>query len=353
MYYSLKKFYKNKRVLVTGNTGFKGAWIIMMLNTLNAKVMGYSLSNVSKPNMFELLKLKKNIININGDIRDFKKLKNNFNRFKPQIIIHLAAQSLVRLSYKKPLDTFSTNIMGSANILEYARSCKSLKSLIYVTSDKCYEDHQTVKAYKETDRLGGFDPYSSSKTAAENLFSCYQKSFFSRSNFGAATVRSGNVIGGGDWSKDRIIPDILRSLSEKKKLSIRNPNAVRPWQHVLEPLTGYLILGMKGYNNKKFSGAWNFGPSINETVSVKKIISIFYDKISLNKEKYNIKKNTNLRETKFLKINSNKAKKLLNWKTKMNTIEAINLTCEWYKRFLEKKELLCFTRKQILDYLKK
>ena len=355
MYLSLKKFYKNKRVLITGNTGFKGAWITLMLNCLGARVMGYSLAEMSKPNMFELLKLKNNIRHISGDINDFSKVKKEFDKFKPQIIIHLAAQSIVRLSYKKPLETFSTNILGSANILEYSRHCKSLKSLIYVTSDKCYENKENNKAYKESDRIGGSDPYSASKAAAENLFSSYLKSFFVFNKFGASTVRSGNVIGGGDWSVDRIIPDIIKSLKKKKNLIVRNPNSTRPWQHVLEPLTGYLILAMKNYGNKKFSGAWNFGPTTSETISVKNVVLNFYSQINYNKKKIKIqnKKSIKMKESVTLKINSYKARKLLKWKSKMNTGDAINLTCEWYKRYFEKKELIKFTNNQILNYLKK
>ena len=355
MYQSLKKFYKNKRVLITGNSGFKGAWITLMLNTLGAHVMGYSLSEISKPNMFKLLKLKNKIRHVNGDIRNFNKSKKQFDKFKPQIIIHLAAQSIVRLSYKKPLETFSTNILGSANILEYARNCSSLKSLIYVTSDKCYENTENLRGYKETDRLGGSDPYSSSKAAAENLFSSYLKSYFIFKKFGASSVRSGNVIGGGDWSEDRIVPDIIKSIKNKKKLLIRNPNSVRPWQHVLEPLTGYLILAKKNYGNKKFSGAWNFGPSMKEIVSVKNVVLTFYEKISYKRKKnYKIqKKNKKMKETNLLKIDSSKAKKLLNWKSKISTQEAISLTCEWYKRYFEKKELFNFTKNQILNYLNK
>ncbi len=349
----LNKFYKNKKVLITGNTGFKGAWLTLVLESLGANIMGYSISELDKPNMFNLLKIKDRIKFVSGDIRDFKRLKKELDKFKPEIIIHLAAQSLVNESYRSPLYTISTNTLGSANILEYSRNSKSVKSLIYVTTDKCYENKEWIWGYRENDKIGGTDPYSASKAAAENLFNGYLQSYFRIKKIGAASVRAGNVIGGGDWSNDRIIPDIIRSIDKNKKLTVRNPLSVRPWQHVLEPLIGYLILGMKLFNNHNYSGAWNFGPSSTEVLNVKKVVSIFAKKFDINKKNINFNKHNkkNPKETKLLKINCDKAHDLLKWKAILSAEESINLTCEWYKNFLKKNNLNEFTANQIKSYL--
>ena len=294
----LERFYYNKRILITGNSGFKGSWLTVILKNFGAKIMGISISDVSKPSMFNLLMLNKKILYLKEDIRNFKRIKKKIDKFKPEIIFHLAAQSLVIKSYKNPLDTISTNVMGSVNILEYVKSSKYVKSLIYVTSDKVYENNETNRIFKEHNRLGGSDPYSSSKVAAECLFDGYSKSFFMNKNIGIATVRSGNVIGGGDWSENRIIPDIIKSIKEKRKLIIRNPSHTRPWQHVLEPLIGYLKLGMKLYENKKYSGAWNFGPAYNQNLNVKKLVKLMSNKLDVNLKvlikKINLKKKVHL-----------------------------------------------------------
>ena len=237
----MKNFYKKKKVLITGNTGFKGSWLTFILNELGAEIIGYSNSILSNPNMFQMLNLKKKITFIKNDIRNFKALTSVFKEYKPEVVFHLAAQPLVKKSYQDPLLTLSTNAYGSLNVLECCRLEKSVKSLIYVTSDKCYENQEHTKGYKETDRIGGYDPYSSSKAAAEYIFNGYYKSFFNN-KIGAASVRAGNVIGGGDWSNDRLIPDCIKAIKDKKKIIIRNPKSTRPWQHVLDPLFGYLKL---------------------------------------------------------------------------------------------------------------
>lgn len=348
----LDSFYKNKRILITGNSGFKGCWLTIILKEFGANVMGISIAEVSKPNMFNLLKLDKDIIYLKEDIRNYKKIKTKIDKFKPEIIFHLAAKSLVIESYENPSETISTNVIGSANILEYVRNSNYVKSLIYVTSDKVYENSELNRSFKENDKLGGADPYSSSKAAAECLFSAYYNSYFKNKDVGVATVRSGNVIGGGDWSENRIIPDLIKSIKNKKKLIIRNPNHTRPWQHVLEPLTGYLKLGMKLYKNKKFSGAWNFGPSSKQNLNVKNLIKYMSNKLGVNLN-VSIKKNK-FKEKSSLKLSSSKAKKQLNWKSYLNLNQTLDLTSEWYKVYLNKKRnnLYKITLNQINLYFK-
>ena len=258
----IKNFYKNKRVFVTGHTGFKGSWLINVLLSMNAKVAGYSKIDEKKKIYEKFCKYRK-VKNNYGDITDFKKLKNSIKNFKPQIIFHLAAQALVSKSFTDPYETINTNLVGTLNILEIIKNYKKIRSTVIITSDKCYLNQEINRGYKEIDTLGGKDPYSASKAAAENIFFAYNNSFFkNEKNIGVATTRAGNVIGGGDWSKDRIVPDIVKSFISNKKLIIRNKNSTRPWQHVLEPISGYLLLGLKLYNKpKKYSEAWNFGPT--------------------------------------------------------------------------------------------
>lgn len=351
----LKKFYKNKKILITGNTGFKGSWLTMILNSLGSKTYGYSLYETSRPNLYKILKLNKKIKFIKGDIRDLNSLRSTINKFKPEIIFHLAAQSLVKESYKNPHFTVSTNSGGSTNILESCRLSKSIKSLVFITSDKCYENVEWIWGYRENDRLGGYDAYSASKASAENIFSAYLESFFKKKKIGAASVRAGNVIGGGDWSKDRIIPDIIRSISNKKKLLIRNPNSTRPWQHVLDPLLGYIILGMKIYKNNNYSGAWNFGPSNTAVYTVKDVVSQISLNLGIKKNKFIIKnKNNNeFKEAKLLKLNCDKASEYINWKPKLSSKESIELTCDWYKSYLNKKNMFTETQNQINTFLSK
>ena len=335
----LKKFYKNKKILITGNTGFKGSWLTMLLNSFGSKICGFSLNETSKPNLYRVLKLNKKIISVKGDIRDLNRIKKTVDNFKPDIIFHLAAQSLVMESYKNPHFTISTNSGGSANILESCRLSKTLKSLVYITSDKCYENVEWIWGYRENDRLGGYDAYSSSKASSEHIFSAYLESFFKKQKLGAVSVRAGNVIGGGDWSKDRIIPDIIRSIQNKKKLIIRNPYSTRPWQHVLDPLMGYVILGMKIYKNNNYSGAWNFGPNNNNVFTVKDVVRQISKNLKINKNKFIFKKNNNslFKEAKLLKLNCDKAHEYIKWKPVLNSLESIELTSDWYKSFIEKK----------------
>lgn len=331
----MSAFFKNKRVLITGDTGFKGSWLALWLNTLGAKVYGYALPAEKGNAHFNLLNLKSDITHIDGNLLDFEKLNTIFQDVQPEIVFHLAAQALVRLSYDKPKLTFDSNVSGSVNILEAIRNTSSLKALIYVTSDKCYKNKEWIWGYRENDELGGHDPYSASKAAAEIVFSSYRDSFFSKNkNIGVASVRAGNVIGGGDWALDRIIPDCIRSIMNEKEIEIRNPLATRPWQHVLEPLSGYMLLAQKLYDNPdKFSGSWNFGPTIESIKTVKELTertidifgrgSVFIGEIDKNKH-----------EAGLLHLNCDKSNHQLGWYPVWNFEQTVNTTIEWYKNYI-------------------
>jgi len=268
------KVFSGRRVFITGHTGFKGSWLAFLLKEVGAEVMGFALPPATKTNHFDLLRLDKKIKHVVGDIRDSLFLAETIDKFQPEFVFHLAAQALVRPSYDDPVGTFSTNVIGSVNLLDAVRRCASVRSLVYITSDKCYENVEWIWGYREVDQLGGRDPYSASKAAAEIAFSSYDRSFFEvRPLMGAATTRAGNVIGGGDWAVDRIIPDCIRAIEMGEPIRLRNPLATRPWQHVLEPLSGYLLLAAKLYDEpKSWGGAWNFGPTSNEVRTVKMLL---------------------------------------------------------------------------------
>lgn len=268
-----KSIYRNKKVLVTGHTGFKGSWLCLWLKQLGADVIGYSLNPNTKPNLFQLLNLETEVTNIIGDIRDEENITKTIKKYEPEIIFHLAAQPLVKLSYEEPKLTYETNVIGTLNLFEAIRKSNNTKVIINVTTDKCYENKEWNYSYRENDALGGYDPYSSSKGCAELLTSCYRNSYFSSNKIAISSVRAGNVIGGGDWAKDRLIPDIVKSLNNKNDILIRNPNAIRPWQYVLEPLSGYLWLGALMFEDfEKYSQAWNFGSNDNVNLNVKNIV---------------------------------------------------------------------------------
>ena len=353
----LKKFWKNKKIFLTGHTGFKGSWMVIFFHLLGAKIYGYSLKpeRLSLYNIANLNRvLKKSII---GDIRDQAKLKKYISNCKPDYLIHMAAQPLVRDSYDKPKYTFDVNTLGTLNVLEIVRQIKTIKNVLIVTTDKVYKNENKKNFFSESDELGGNDPYSSSKACAELICQSYSKSFFFKDKISCVTVRAGNVIGGGDYAKNRIIPDFFRSLKSKKVLSLRYPNAIRPWQHVIEPLYGYVLLLMKINNKNKNleSGSWNFGPNKSNNINVKKVVSIlnknFKNKITVvisNKNKISYK------ESDILKLNSNKSKKTLGWNSKYNISTSLKLISEW-EIFLtkNKKEILNFSKEQILSYLRK
>ena len=350
-----KKFWSKKKVFITGHTGFKGSWLSIILTFLNSSVVGYSL-RPKKNSLFNKSMISKKLhTNTYADINDLEKLKKKIKDYKPEIIFHLAAQPLVIESYKDPLKTFKTNIIGTANLLESIRSVKSIKSVVIITTDKVYKIQKDNRLYKELDLLGGFDPYSASKVGTEVVVESYINSFFKNSYLKnrISTARAGNVIGGGDFSSNRLIPDIVSAINNKKKLKIRNPNHIRPWQHVLDPLMGYLILAEKQYTNKvdNKEHAWNFGPNKS---NFKKVIDIVkYIKTLQRFEYIFTKNNVNFKETEILKLNSLKAKKKLNWTSKWNLTKSIKKTLEWNENInngISAKEMC---ERQFLMYINK
>lgn len=344
--------YKGKRVFVTGDTGFKGSWLCMWLLKLGAEVLGYALPPERDHDHFNLLSLGRSIMHVEADIRDYDKLSKTINEFHPEFVFHLAAQSLVRLSYEQPLATFDTNVGGSVRLLEAVRHCPSVKSIIYVTTDKCYWNRDWVWGYRENDPLGGRDPYSASKAAAEMCYTAYLESYFqTRANLGSASVRAGNVIGGGDWAKDRIVPDCINSLQNKQAITLRNPLATRPWQHVLEPLYGYLLLGARLYQDpKQYSGSWNFGPRPESVCTVeelaKEIITLWGDGTIETNAPDNAYHEANL-----LHLNCDKAHHLLNWYPCWDVALALKHTVGWYKQVGQGRSAIDLTGQQIDEYM--
>ena len=353
-YNTFLKKYKNLKVLITGSTGFKGAWLSFWLFLLGAKVVGIGLKPEKNSIIFKSLKLNKKIKQYYIDIRDFKSLDKVIKREKPTIVFHLAAQSIVSQSFKNPLETVTTNVIGSTNVLETVRLNK-VPNLIYVTSDKCYLNLDKLASYKENDTLGGLDNYSSSKASAEIIFYSYYDSYFKNKHLNIASVRAGNVIGGGDLKKDRIIPDIIKSIKINKNLILRNPNSTRPWQHVLEPLSGYLLLGnllMSKKLDNKIKPSWNFGPYKKNCKKVNEIIKKILKKIKTN-IKVIIKKNKNFHESNLLSLSINKASKELGWKPTLNFENTIDFTASWYKAYLNGENLEKMTANQIKFYTSK
>lgn len=334
--------YKDKTILVTGHTGFKGSWLSIWLSELGSKVIGYGLTPNTMKDNFVLTKLSEKIIDIRGDIRDFEKLKRVFEKYKPSVVFHLAAQSLVKESYKNPKETYETNVMGTLNILECIRQVESVKVGILVTSDKCYENKEQLWGYNENDSMGGYDPYSSSKACDELLITSYRNSFMNPDNYeehgkSIASVRSGNVIGGGDWAEDRIIPDCIRSLEGKHEIKIRSPYSVRPWQHVLEALNGYLLLAQKiSINPTSYCEAWNFGPYLESIVTVKSIAEELIELYGCG-EIEDISSEKGFHESKLLNLDISKTVFRLGWKPKLNLHDALALTVDWYKRYRDEE----------------
>ena len=327
-------FWADKKVLITGHTGFKGSWLCLWLNQMGAKIYGLSLSNpVSNPDLFSVLNLEQQVDEKRGDIKNFDICSNTILDADPEIIFHMAAQPLVRESYANPLTTYNTNVIGNANILEVARSCKSVKAIVVITTDKCYENIEKNYAYIETDPLGGYDPYSSSKACAELVASTYYRSFFKVKGIGLATARSGNVIGGGDWSVDRLFPDAVKAWSNNEKLIIRYPKATRPWQHVLDPLSGYLALAEHLWENPdEYSGPWNFGPDKNSVKTVQDAVELALREWGGSAE-WESTNNNNLHEAGLLQLNSDKAQSMLGWKPRLDFFNAVRKTIYWYRKF--------------------
>ena len=343
--------FKNRRVLITGHTGFKGSWLTQVLLEAGADVLGYSLAPNTKPSNFALLGLRDQIEHVEGDVLDEKKFRQVMDDFQPEFVFHLAAQPLVRQSYVDPLKTFSTNIMGTAVVMDSVRSTGSVRVFLCITSDKCYENVEWLWGYRETDQLGGADPYSSSKAAAEIIFSSYDRSFFSKNKtLGVATARAGNVIGGGDWAADRIIPDCIRAISVEKPIAIRNPQSTRPWQHVLEPIRGYLMLAAKLFDDPKtYGGAWNFGPSSDNSLTVLEVAKLLVE--GLGRGKIEIAENFgNPYEAHLLQLNCEKAEFHLSWSPRLDVTTTLAMTAGWYKAYFSGIDVKSTTLEQIYEY---
>jgi len=352
---NVKEFWKDKRVLITGNTGFKGSWLSIWLSTLGANILGYSLTPPTEPSLFEVARLDKLYRTEIGDVRDFEHLKVVVTEFSPEIVIHMAAQPIVRKSYIDPRETYEINVMGTVNLLEALRFCDSVRAVINVTTDKVYKNEEWVWGYRETDTLGGFDPYSASKACSEIVTSSFRDSFFNLSRYNVhhvavATARAGNVIGGGDWGVDRLVPDFVRTVLSGGKVKIRNPQAVRPWQHVLEPLSGYMTLAEKLFEEGPFyAQAWNFGPNEESCKTVEyvinKLCSLWGD---IGYETENA--NGLLHETNYLKLDCSKSKKYLGWEPVWNINQALEKTVEWLKAYVSGENILEVCEKQIREY---
>ncbi|UCE12532.1 MAG: CDP-glucose 4,6-dehydratase [Candidatus Heimdallarchaeota archaeon] len=348
--------YRNKTVLVTGHTGFKGTWLSIWLKALGGQVIGYSLEPNTQPSVFEVTQLENKITHIIGDIRDENHLNDVFQQYNPEFVFHLAAQSLVRESYKDPKLTYESNVIGLVYLFEVIRKTNSVRVVINVSSDKCYENKEWVWGYRENDPMGGYDPYSSSKGCSELITSAYRRSFFNDNEDSCvvlASARAGNVIGGGDWAEDRIIPDCIRSLTTKKPILIRNPNAIRPWQHVLEPLSGYLWLGALLHNNgKDYASGWNFGPRENQSLPVKEIVERMIQIWGEGSWTTPQDVHAQPHEANYLKLDCSKAYRLLKWQAIYDIHETIVNTINWYKSYYyDSVDMFDLCLKQITNYV--
>ena len=345
--------YKGRNVLVTGHTGFKGSWLSLWLHLLGANVIGYALDPITEQDNFVLCGLRNKITDLHGDIREADRLKLVFAAYQPEIVFHLAAQPIVRRAYQIPAETFETNVMGTVNVMEAIRGCDSVKAGVIITSDKCYENREQIWGYREDDRMGGYDPYSASKGCAELVTAAFRNSYFSNNSGKAvATARAGNVIGGGDWSQDRLIPDCMRALIAQKAIEVRNPDSVRPWQFVLEPLYGYLLLGEKLLRHGAgYTGAWNFGPDFESVAPVKKVVEFLTSSWG-NNSNILISSDSNApHEAGMLSLDCTKAKTLLGWKPRFNLQTALDYTVQWYQDY-QTKDMLELCERQITSFCK-
>lgn len=345
-------FYRGKTVLVTGHTGFKGSWMCKVLRMHGARVIGYSLEPPTAPSFFEKAHIADSMVSIIGDIRDLNTLTNTMAEYRPEIVIHLAAQPIVRESYINPVYTYSTNVMGTVNICEAIRLCDSVKSFVNVTTDKVYRNNEWVWGYRETDALDGYDPYSSSKSCSELVTSAYTRSFLKDKDVAASTCRAGNVIGGGDFAKDRIIPDCVRAAERGEAIIVRNPSSVRPYQHVLEPVTAYLLLAAIQYDSPEAAGSYNIGPDDCDCINTGELVDLFCEKWGEGVFRKNIKEENAPHEAGFLKLDCSKIKSILNRKPVWHISEAMDKTVEWYKAYLSGMDVNTVTEKQIEEYLR-
>ncbi len=343
--------FHGKRVFLTGHTGFKGSWLAYLLTLLGAEVKGYALPPLTPDSHFDQLGLRQTLQHVEGDIRDADFLKQEMSRFAPEYVLHFAAQALVRRSYEDPVETIDTNVMGSVQLLEAVRATPSVRSLVYITSDKCYENREWIWGYRESDRLGGHDPYSASKAAAEIVFSAYCRSyFFQRKTLGCASTRAGNVIGGGDFAADRIVPDCIRAIRQERPVSLRNPNATRPWQHVLEPLSGYLLLAANLYSDPgQFSGSWNFGPLSTQCLTVGEVAAFIVSRFGRGEIKIP-ESVAHHHEAQLLQLNCDKAHQALGWYPRWDVQQTLAATIDWYRSVMCGEDAKVVTTRQIRKY---
>lgn len=348
-------FWKNKKIFLTGHTGFKGAWATIWLHQLGAKVFGYSQPPPTTPSLYVSAGVKDLLAGeLIGDVCDAQSLAVAMKTFAPDLVLHMAAQPLVRYSYDHPVETYMTNVMGTVHVLEAVRQTKSIKSVLVVTTDKCYENFEMETGYREQDPMGGYDPYSSSKGCAELVVSAWRRSYFTKSEIFIASARAGNVIGGGDWAKDRLIPDFMKHFSEGEKVLVRSPGAIRPWQHVMEPLSGYFLILEKLFTDgPEFGGSWNFGPFEKEARNVE-FIAERLTKLWGEGASWSLDTNLHPHEAKYLKLNIEKAIHQLGWKPRLDIDETLKLTCDWYKQFYQSQSKAYeLTLEQIKTYEKR
>jgi CDP-glucose 4,6-dehydratase len=350
-------FWNDKRVLLTGHTGFKGSWLSLWLQSMGANVAGYALVPPTNPSLFEVAMVSKGMTSITGDIRDLELVKAVFVEHKPEIVFHMAAQPLVRYSYQNPVETYSTNVMGTVNILEAVRNTLGVKAVVNITTDKCYENREWVWGYRENEPMGGYDPYSNSKGCAELATAAYRNSYFNPEKYkehgvALASARAGNVIGGGDWAEDRLIPDIMRAITQGKPVNIRNPQATRPWQHVLEPLSGYLLLAQKLYEEgASYAEGWNFGPNDEDAKPVQWIVENL-TKTWGEGASWALEGGDHPHEAHYLKLDCSKAKARLNWVPKWHLDDALYRIVDWQKQYQHGADMKAVTLEQIAQYRK-
>jgi CDP-glucose 4,6-dehydratase len=352
-----RDFWQGKRVFVTGHTGFKGSWLSLWLQHLGAEVLGFSLQPPTEPSLFDLANVAEGMTSVIGDVRDLEHLQQVMQDFQPEIVIHMAAQPLVRRSYQAPVETYSTNVMGTVNLLEAVRHTSSVRAMVDITSDKCYENREWVWGYRENETLGGYDPYSSSKACAELVAAAYRNSYFNPDKYAehgvaVATTRAGNVIGGGDWAADRLVPDILKALMNKESVLIRNPNAIRPWQHVLEPLNGYLLVARRLYQEgPTYAEAWNFGPDDTNVEPVgwiaDELYSLWGDGTTWTRDGNTAQPHENA----FLKLDCSKAYAKLGWRPKLSLRDTLKWIVEWTKTYQAGEDIRSFTEAQIQQFM--
>ena len=351
------EFWQGKRVFITGHTGFKGSWMSLWLQQMGAQVKGFSLEPPSEPSLFVEADVASGMISQIGDIRDYQVLADSISEFKPQIVFHMAAQALVRLSYDIPVDTYATNVMGTVHLLEACRKVDSVQAIVNITSDKCYENREWVWGYREDEAMGGYDPYSNSKGCAELVASSFRNSFFNPKDYhqhgvGLASVRAGNVIGGGDWALDRLIPDILQAFAKNQAVEIRSPHSIRPWQHVLEPLSGYLAVAEKLFDDgAHYAEGWNFGPQDEDALPVQTIVEIMADNWGPEANWF-LSEGEHPHESHYLKLDCSKAKMKLQWQPAWNIQTTLNKIVAWHKAWLNKEDMREYTLGEIKHYMK-